>query len=279
MLQAFPASRSCAPPAARRAPHGRRTAVRATAEALDLAPALVAGGAAAGALTVSLVARFAASARLDYALAARLKSATPRDATAALVLPSDARATRDLFLLPDRVSDATAVGTDVDQEWWNKAGVQAGVRVSTRSSADAVPTSSIDVAVIRDAVAMAVDPVATLNAVARTLKPGGVLLISQRLAGGSPLRPLILRSSATRDCMPQESLEAALDASTGWARVALDVVGAPADAAAMVVAVRSGAGVPERGAAAGAGRSGGKADVEAVRAAAARRGGKSKGFK
>ena len=229
-----------------------------TAAALSLDPTLTAASTAGAAALVAGGASIVTDARVDYAVTARLKAVLPPGATTALFVVSSPRsASRDLFLLPDAVETVTILGpSDLDTGYWGRAGVQAGVRVTTTSDASTLPPASAGVALARGALSSTPPGDARnalLTAVARSLAPGAVLIAVERLADSNSLP---WRRSSTDLTTP--ALEALLDTSPGWGRVAVDVVG---DGVAIVVAQRD---ATVLGSGGQAKRGGGKADVEAV---------------
>ena len=272
------------PPPSQAAPFRCRTRLHVAPppRAFSVDPAVASAAALATVAAAAAAASFAADTRVDYALTARLKATVAPTATNALIiLPRDAptSASRDLFLLPNAIATCTVAASDgapVDAAYWGRAGVQAGVRVSTtttRALALAPPSTPFSVAVARAAIATAPDRQALLTSVARVLAPGAVLIAVERLSrGGGPVASLPWRAS--RPNLPRSALESALDAAPGWARIALDVVG---DGVAVVVAQRDesviGGGAKSRG--------GGKADMERLRVPGSQqaRGKKGKGFR
>lgn len=229
-----------------------------TAAALPLDPTLTAAATAGVAALIAGGASIVADARVDYAVTARLKAVLPPGATTALfVVLAPRSASRDLFLLPDAVDTVTILGPpNLDTGYWGRAGVQAGVRVTTSNDPSTLPPASAGVALARGALSSTPPGDARnslLAAVARSLAPGAVLIAVERLADANSLP---WRRSGTDLTTP--ALEALLENAPGWGRVAVDVVG---DGVAVVVAQRDttvlgSGGQPKRG--------GGKTDVEAV---------------
>ena len=157
--------------------------------ALDPSATLLPAAAAAATLAaVAAAGGAAATARVDFAVTARLSAVTPPAGTRALLLvPGPARAaSRTLFLLPNRITDATVVGPGLDEAWWARAGAQAGVRVDSRARPPG------DLAFLQPGafdVALAVGALggldresasAALAGVARALAQGGALVLAER---------------------------------------------------------------------------------------------------
>jgi hypothetical protein len=240
---------------------------------LLLLPALA--GAAAVAAAASAAAAAAASARIDYATTARLEAVTkPGGFRAALLITQpDKAATRALFLLPDRVGQATVVAPGLDPAWWVKAGAQAGVAVTTVGSLEELASlraSSFDVALVRGGVLAALssaDPsgrarASVLASVARALLPGGAAVMVERLAGGGPVAGAVRAWGGGGSGLAEADLEVLLESVSGaqgeasspasanrggkpkpsdtkpalFSRVAVDTVAGGADPHALVVA-------------------------------------------
>lgn len=264
---------------------------------LLLLPALAGGAAVLAAATAAAAA--AASARVDYATTARLEAVTkPGGFRAALLLTQpDNAASRALFLLPDRVGTVTVVAPGLDPAWWAKAGVQAGVAVTTASSLEelaSLPPASFDVALVRGGVLASLagaDPsgrarASALASIARALLPGGAAVLVERLAGGGPVAGAVRALRGGGSGLAEADLEVLLEGVSGggggavaqpgakvkastagspalFARVAVDTVAGGADPHALVVAT-----VAPR-AVAGAGQAGGAAGAAASSASSA----------
>ncbi|KAL4459195.1 hypothetical protein ABPG75_014074 [Micractinium tetrahymenae] len=195
-------------------------------------PAVGAGVALAGLAAL----RLSAYSQLEYVTAAML---------ARHVRPGGARvlqlggSTRDLFYYPAGTVQVTVGGPDIQAGLWEQAGMQAKVPVvAVKQEAQRVLStqagSVADAIVLVNQLGQWADPQQLLSQVYRVLKPGGTFIFIQRLAGGSPLQPLLGGTAGAVDAAVVEAVQG----YSGWDFVQWDTALEGTDPHAVGVAVK-----------------------------------------